>query len=400
MSNTDGFSGSGSVTTMPEQQGESNRRFKGKSEGKKWDKPQEPRKHKDAGKRHNFTWKTRSGNTIQIDDSKGAESITIQHRGGSAFQMLADGSVHMTSHNGKYEIVFGEDRMTVSGLQDVTVKGDATFRVYGDYNVTCHKDYNLTVLGNYNITASNHNRHILGNIDTQARNENKKLLGSSAKIARGAIAYVAKGSVTHVSQSDQGFFGGAAGANIWAKKGNITQNIEEEGNFHSEAKDGEYHIKAKKAINVESTDESMKLKSKKDFGVESADNGVEVKAKQDIGIQSQSGDIQARAQAGNVEMTAQAKMDLRATGDASLSGSTTHVSGQTVHVNGTSTTNIDGPSALNLNGGLGQVMSALGIQLNFDLGQAEGETGSSRGVPAPDRHATNKEAVQSWNKHA
>lgn len=400
MSNTDGFSGSGSVTTMNTQK-ESNRRFKGKSEGKKWDKPQEARKKQGAGKRHNFSWKTRSGNTIQIDDSKGAESITIQHRGGASFQMLHDGSVHMTSHNGKYEIVFGEDRMTVSGLQDVTVKGDATFRCYGDYNVTCHKDYNLTVLGNYNITAKNHNRHILGNIDTQARNENKKLMGSSAKIARGAIAYVAKGSMTAVSQSDQGFFGGAAGANIWAKKGNITQNIEEEGNFHSEAKDGEYHVKAKKSINMESTDEKMKLKSKKDFGVESEDNGVEVKAKQDIGIQSQNGNIQAKTQSGNVEVKANQKLDLRADGDASLSGSTTHVSGQTTaHITGGTSVNVDGPSALNLNGGLGQVMQALGLQLNFDLGQAEGDTGSSRGVHAPDKPASNREAVNSWNKFA
>lgn len=404
MSNTDGFVGE--VSTAPggdtQTKKESNRRFKPKSEGKKWDKPQEPRKQKGAGKHPHYTaWKTRTGNVpFQVDDSPGNESITIQHRSGAAIQMLADGSIHMTSHNGKYDVVFGEDRMTVSGLQDITVKGDASLRVYGDYNVTCHKDYNMTVLGNYNIVATNHNRHILGNLDTQARNENKNLMGSSAKKARGAIAYVAKGSVTHASQSDQIFLGGAAGANIWAKKGNITQNIEEEGNFHSEAKDGEYHIKAKKSVNVESTDENMKLKSKKDLGVESTNNGIEVKAKQDVGINSTSGDIQATSAAGNVEMTAQAKMDLRASGTASLHAPTTHVSGQTVHVNGTTATNIDGTSALNLNGGLSTVMSALGLQLNFDFGQAQGETGTSRGAPAPDRPASNQEAVNSWNKYA
>jgi hypothetical protein len=87
-------------------------------------------------------------------------------------------------------------------------------------------------------------------------------------------------------------------------------------------------------------------------------------------------------------------MDLRATGDASLSGSTTHVSGQTVNVKGTSTTNIDGPTALNLNGGMSQVMSALGLQLNFDFGSASGETGTSRGVHAPDRPASRSEADQ------
>lgn len=386
MSNTDGTQGSGSVSFLEEPKKES---------PKKWKQPHksDARKAKATGSYPDyFSWKTRSGHVLQLDDSKGGETVTLQHRGGTAIQMAPDGSMHVTAHNGKYEITFGENRVTISGAQDITVKGDASFRVYGDYNVTCQKDYNLTVLGNFNLMAKNHNRHILGNIDTQARNENKKLMGSSAKIARGAIAYVAKGSVTHASQSDQIFLGGAAGANLWAKKGNITQNIEEQGNFHSEAKDGEYHIKAKKAVNVESTDENMKFKSKKDMGLESADNGIQVKAKQDIGISSQSGDIQASAAGGNVEMTAQSKMDLRASGDASLSGSSTHVTGQTVHVKGSSTTNIDGSSALNLNGGLSQTMSMLGLQLSFDLGSASGETGSSRGVHAPDRPAGRDEA--------
>ena len=163
---------------------------------KKWKQPHksDARKAQSSGSYPDyFSWKTRSGHIFQLDDSKGGETVTLQHRSGTAIQMAPDGSLHITAHNGKYEITFGENRMTVSGAQDITVKGDASMRVYGDYNVTCQKDYNLTVLGNMNITAKNLNRHVLGNMDTQARNENKKLMGSSAKIARGAIAYVAKG---------------------------------------------------------------------------------------------------------------------------------------------------------------------------------------------------------------
>jgi uncharacterized protein (DUF2345 family) len=338
-----------------------------------------------------FSWKTRSGHVLQLDDTQGGETVTLQHRGGSAFQIAPDGSMTITAHNGKYEVTFGENRMTISGAQDITVKGDASMRVYGDYNVTCQKDYNLTVLGNFNLTAKNHNRHILGNMDTQARNENKKLMGSSSKIARGAIAYVAKGSSTFASQSDQVHIGGAAGVNLVANEGNITQNIEK-GNFYSETKDGEVHVKSKGQMNYESTDDAMKFTSSKDFGIESQNNGIQVKAQQDIGLSSSGGNIQAKASDGNVEMTAQSKMDLRATGEASLSGSTTHVSGQTVNVSGSSTTNIDGPSALNLNGGLSQVMSALGLQLNFNFGQTQSETGTSRGVHAPNSPAGRDEA--------
>lgn len=364
---------------------------------KKWTQPHksDARKSESTGSYPDyFSWKTRSGHVLQLDDTKGHETITLQHRGGTAIQMAHDGSLHITAHNGKYEVTFGENRMTISGAQDITVKGDASLRVYGDYNVTCHKDYNLTVLGNFNITAKNHNRHILGNIDTQARNENKKLLGSSAKIARGGIAYVSKGSSTYASQSDSLLLGSASGIGMSVKEGNITQNIEK-GSFHSETKDGEVHVKAKGKMNYESSDEAIKMTAKKDFGIESKSNGVQVKAEQNIGVTSTSGDIQAKSVAGNVEMVAQSKMDLRATGDASLSGSRTHVSGQNVEVKGTAMTNIDGPTGLNLNSGMSVLMSALNGQMNFDFGQFASDDPKSRGVPAPDSPAGNKLA-KNW----
>ena len=391
------MSDSFSVSTMPGASSGGGSKRKGsrrETEGS-WEPPHssEPRKGEQNGSYPEyFSWKTRSGHVFQLDDSQGAETVTLQHRGGTAIQISPDGSLHLTAHNGKYEIVFGEDRMTISGAQDITVKGDASMRVYGDYNVTCQKDYNLTVLGNFNLAAKNHNRHILGNIDTQARNENKNLMGSSAKKVRGAIAYVAKGSVGMMSQSDQGFFGGAAGANIWAKNGDITQNIAEKGNFHSETKDGEVHVKSTGKMNYESSEEAIKMTSEKDFGIESKQNGVQVKAQQDVGLNSTSGDIQAKAAGGNVEMTAQAKMDLRAPGQASLEGSTTHVSGHETHIKGSSVVNVDGPSGLNLNGGLSTFMSALGLNLNFDFGEVESAEGQSRGVHAPDKPAGRDEA--------
>ena len=359
---------------------------------KKWTQPHksDARKAQSAGSYPDyFSWKTRSGHVLQLDDTKGGETVTLQHRSGTSIQMAHDGSLHITAHNGKYEVTFGENRMTISGAQDITVKGDASLRVYGDYNVTCHKDYNLTVLGNFNLAAKNHNRHILGNIDTQARNENKKLMGSSAKIARGAISQVSKGSSSYVSQSDSLLFGASNGIGMAVKEGNITQNIEK-GNFHSETKDGEVHVKSKGKMNYESSDEAIKMTSEKDFGIESKSNGVQVKADKDVNVTSTTGDFQAKASAGNVEMTAQSKMDLRATGDASLHGATTHVSGQSVNVKGAAQTNIDGPSGLNLNSGMSVLMSALNSQMNFDFGQFASDDPNSRGVPAPDAPPSNK----------
>ena len=371
-----------------------------KNTEKKWTQPHksDARKAKSTGSYPDyFSWKTRSGHTFQLDDSQGAETVTLQHRSGTAIQMAPDGSLHITAHNGRYDIVFGEDRMTVSGAQDVTIKGDASVRVYGDYNVTCQKDYNLTILGNFNLVAKNHNRQILGNIDTQARNENKKLMGSSAKIARGAIAYVAKGSSTFVSQSDQVHIAGAAGVNLTANEGDINQNIEK-GNFHSETKDGEVHVKSKGKMNYESSEEAIKMTAEKDFGIESKTRGIQAKAQQNVGITSTAGDIQAKAAGGNVEVTAQSKMDMRATGDAHFGGAKTSIVGQTMtSIVGQTSVNVDGPSALNLNSGIGlsNIMSALGLQLDFDFGQIASAQGQSRGVHAPDQPAGNSEA-KNW----
>jgi hypothetical protein len=411
MSNTDGAGVSGSI-----QYGEPVKKTE-----KKW-KPKhkgEARKSQSTGKYPDyFSWKTRSGHVLQLDDSKGGETVTLQHRSGTAIQMAPDGTLTMTAHNGKYEIIFGEDRMTVSGAQDITVKGDASMRVYGDYNVTCQKDYNLTVLGNFNVVAKNHNRHILGNIDTQARNENKKLMGSSAKIARGAIAYVAKGSTTIASHSDQVHIGGAAGINMAVNEGDIMQNIEK-GGFYSESKDGGMNVVTdgdEGHIRMKSKKGKMEMKSKQDMNHSVEQGNYKVKADQgDIGHESASGSIQATAQSGGIKQTAknysgnfsqsadittQQSLDLRATGQASLSGSTTFVSGQTTtNIKGGTSVNVDGPSALNLNGGLSTLMSALGIQIPFNFGQvtdAEGKTGNSRGVPATNQAAGRDEA-DNWH---
>lgn len=410
---TDSFS----ITTMPTSS-QSKRKGSRRKTEKTWEPPHDsdPRKGEGTGSYPDyFSWKTRSGHVFQLDDTMGQETITLQHRGGTAIQISPDGSLHLTAHNGKYEIVFGEDRMTISGAQDITVKGDASLRVYGDYNVTCQKDYNLTVLGNFNLAAKNHNRHILGNIDTQARNENKKLNGSSNKITRGAIAYVAKGSIGMMSQSDQGFFGGAAGANIWAKNGDITSNIAEKGSHYMSTKDGSIHQVADGQdghVNVQSKQGKINHKAKDDYHVKSETGNMKfTAAAKDIGLEATAGSIQSKAPAGGIkhesknysvsasqsaEVLTQQKLDLRATGEASLTGSKTHVTGTSdVNIKSSGQANIDGPSGLNLNSLLSVIMPALNLQIPFDFGEiieAQLGEGQSRGVHAPDRPAGRDEA--------
>ena len=116
-----------------------------------------------AGKYPNYwTHKTRSGHVFMLDDSKGAEHVTLQHRTGSMIQFMPDGAVQFTSHNGEYNMVFGAKRVKITGAYDITVEKAASLRVEGgDYNVTVpNGSVNYTIGKNFNIiTGENFNVH-------------------------------------------------------------------------------------------------------------------------------------------------------------------------------------------------------------------------------------------------
>jgi hypothetical protein len=260
---------------------------------KKWQGPKEIRGEKGSGKYPNYwSHKSRSGHNIIVDDSKGSESITIQHRSGAALQMLPNGAMHIVSHNGQYNIVFGEDRMTITGAQDITVKGDASLRVYGDYNVTVHGNTNFSMTGDFNVTSKGLNRHIRGNIDTQAKNKTTKLEGSGTTTAQGALSMVAEKAMTVASRGAQSFFGAAEGLNFATKKGDITGTITEEGNYKFAAKDGTFDVTGEKGINLLSND-TMSMIAKAAFSMLSKEGDVQTEASQ--------GNINTRAAQGKLQ---------------------------------------------------------------------------------------------------
>lgn len=366
--------------------------------GRSFNTHKDPRGHEKAGKYPDqIVTHTRSGHSIVYDDSKGAESVTIQHRSGSAVQMLPDGALQITAHNSRYDITFGDNRVTISGANDICVKGDASMRVYGDYNVTCHKDYNLTVMGDLNITAKNKNQHIRGNKDTMMKNETKKIEGSSAVMAHGAITRVAKGSITNASIGDQAFVAGSGGVHmaVPGDQGDITMKVHNKGNMKFETSQGDFEGKfagsSGDEVHMKTDNGNLTFKADKNSNMEAGAGGssgnFKVKAKQDIGLETTSGGIQAKSltgdvqvsSGGNVEVSSTQDTHVTAQGHAAMEGST----GTTVG-NGTAVTNVVGGAAginidplagiLNLAGGGGSAFGGLG-QLSFDFGsilQADG----------------------------
>lgn len=166
----------------------------------KFDGQKDARKEKNALTYPNF-WqqRTRGGSTITMDDSNGAESITIQHRSGSMWQFHPDGSVNLTAHNGQYTMVFGENRVMVTGAQEIVVKGAASMLVEGDFDQTIRGDTNFTCDGDFNVNAKNMNMNIRGNIDTLAKNMTTKVEGSISTTAQGSMNMGSDGDMSVAS---------------------------------------------------------------------------------------------------------------------------------------------------------------------------------------------------------
>ena len=357
---------------------------------KKWKKDKDSHSNQGANEYPNqISWKSRSGHYVIADDTKGHETLTVGHRSGSQVQFRPDGGVHVTTHNGKYEIVFGEDRVVVSGARDITVKGDASMRVYGNNNVTVHGDYNLAVMGDFNVTSKNHNRLIRGNIDTIAKNETKKLEGSSSGTYLGGYARSAKEAVSVISRTSKSYFGAGEGISLQKadeeSEGNITvrnrkgdsihqiddgkhaTNVEKDNKkVYMVADAGKYSVKADDRVNVK-TEKEMKVESNDDMGFESGKGMKLASASGGVRVETQ-GDLAMNTQQ-NYKLEVQQNMHQTAQGDAGFEGSSTHVgrSAGTTHVVG-STTHVEGQSALNLNGGSGVQFPGLSSQLSFNFG--------------------------------
>jgi hypothetical protein len=239
----------------------------------KWDGKKDARDLPGALTYPNYTsTRTRSGHTFTLDDSNGAESVTLQHRSGSMVQFLPDGAVQFVSHNGQYTFVFGENKVLITGVSDVTIKGDCSMMVQGDMNTTVHGNHNTTVHGDMNITAKNMNTVVRGNIDTSAKNMTTKIEGSTEITTEGVTNIVSDGglslsstteSVSILGQVDVGI--GASGK-IMIDAGS-TIDVKSEGAMRAESTGGSVDIKASGVMRQQSGG-AMSMKAGGNIGMD------------------------------------------------------------------------------------------------------------------------------------
>lgn len=191
---------------------------------------QDARKEQDAGKYPlYYSHKTRSGHVFNMDDSPGAESVTLQHRSGSSIQMMPDGQVVFTNKKGKYEVTFGANRMIITGAYDITVQGGGSLKVDGDYNVKVGGNMNYVCDGDFNATYKNFNMAVRGNMDTAVKgNQTTKVEGNTEHASEGRTILTGDGGVGIGSTSDSVGIEGAqqvamkAGQKVMLESGGVT----------------------------------------------------------------------------------------------------------------------------------------------------------------------------------
>ena len=162
-----------------------------------WNSYPDARKNKKAGKYPNcWVRQTRSGHVIIIDDSSGGEHITIQHRGGTMFQMNADGSLQIRTSKGRQDITFGEHRSLTTGAKEDTIEGDSSVKTKGGSSQTTLGDSTVAIKGKSVISSKSESKIVSEGIDIVAGWETKKVNNSSTTQVLGASTMLSKYGMT------------------------------------------------------------------------------------------------------------------------------------------------------------------------------------------------------------
>lgn len=162
----------------------------------KWDLPKDARSSGEKYPNYNIQ-KTPSGHVIQVDDSRGGESLTFQHRTGSLVQFQPDGSVVFRNEKNKFELTYGDNKVLITGSHDLTVNGAKSMKVEGDYDCTVNGNYKMAIKGNLEMLVNgNYNQVIKGKKDVaingaetvkvkgnyEHTSEGKTYIGSDSKL--------------------------------------------------------------------------------------------------------------------------------------------------------------------------------------------------------------------------
>lgn len=103
---------------------------------------------------------SRSGHTLELNDTPSGERVRLRHRTGSEIDMLPDGSVVIGSR--------GKMVMTINNDMSVTIHGNLNYQVDGDINMNATGNINMNAV-DVNVNTSGDLKQNVGSLRTTAR---------------------------------------------------------------------------------------------------------------------------------------------------------------------------------------------------------------------------------------
>lgn len=183
-----------------------------------------------------------ANHSIELDDTPGAERITIFHRSGSYVSIDSNGTSVHKAVSDKYEIndthqhvyVGGKSNVTIMGDSRVLVKGNKVEEVEGDLVQIVHGNHLLSVAGQMNLNGSEEVQMRAAKLRFEANVENINLKsgrainiesGQSINVKSGDALFLQSSGATNVKAGEDVFIEAAGTGHIKASTVNIDDNV-------------------------------------------------------------------------------------------------------------------------------------------------------------------------------
>ncbi len=102
---------------------------------------------------YNKVLQTESGHILEIDDTRDAERIAVEHRSGTFHEIHPDGSQVTRIVNDNYTAILKDDTLWVGGKVNVIIGGDATLSVGGNLKADVTGTTDITSKKNLSVVA-------------------------------------------------------------------------------------------------------------------------------------------------------------------------------------------------------------------------------------------------------
>jgi hypothetical protein len=104
---------------------------------------------------YNKVLESESGHIIEIDDTRDAERIAVEHRSGTFQEIHPDGSQVTRVVNDNYTIVCKDNELYVGGKVNIKILGDAKLDIGGNADIDVQGTTDIVSVGNLSLVAPN-----------------------------------------------------------------------------------------------------------------------------------------------------------------------------------------------------------------------------------------------------